>query len=151
MLGTSLDVRTNSSVTFFNGLLHMDIRVLADQQKYIHSFCADTGYHQEDLSRVMANRNVWRGKEGGWEKETEGEPKVFVLSTLFYDDDDDLWSYFYFLFDLRIMPHNPIRKWRRIKRKKNHISHVYCCLKRKKEKKKKRKDPKYINWANYSL
>ena len=35
--------------TYFNILLHMDIRMLANQQ------CVDTGYYLEDLSRAMAN------------------------------------------------------------------------------------------------
>ena len=48
MLGSAREVKTNSLVTFFNGLLHTDTPVLTDRQKLsfvssVHTLCACWG------------------------------------------------------------------------------------------------------------
>ena len=57
VLGTAEEVRRNSYTMFSGELQHMDTPVLADRQKLIFISCVDTRGSQEDLSRVMINRD----------------------------------------------------------------------------------------------
>ena len=60
--GIAEKFKINSFVIFSYRLLHMNIPVMADQQKFSHQICAETGCHLQDFSRVMTNRDRW------WEK-----------------------------------------------------------------------------------
>ena len=60
MWDTAIEGRTNSKVTFFNGPLHLDVPVLADQQE--HKLCPDTWCNLEDLPGAVNDRDGWREK-----------------------------------------------------------------------------------------
>ena len=64
MLGTGGEVIMNLQATLSNRLLHMDTSVLADQQKiYINKVSYDTRFHQENLPKVMTDRDRWQEKK----------------------------------------------------------------------------------------
>ena len=51
----------NSLVRFSYGHLHMDMPVLANQQRPIlHKLCVNIAYNLEDLPGVMDDRERWR-------------------------------------------------------------------------------------------
>ena len=87
----------NSLVTFSNGLLHMDVPMMTDQQK-LTLFCADTGWSLEDLPSEMTDINGWWNRQREYVLSAGLEDYHLKNTGIFYFYIDKFVGVFFFLF-----------------------------------------------------